>query len=542
MGTDVVTVPLRRLDWILLGSVLALVALSALLVWSATSHRVDLTDGDSTAYLRKQLVNVVIGLVLLLGVTVADHRWVRIVAPFVYLLSVSGLVLVLTMGSTINGSRSWVRVLGLSIQPSEFAKLAVVIGMALVLAERSSARWQRRVGTLDVLLMLVIAGVPALLILLQPDLGTMLVLSATVFGVLAVSGARRRWLVVVLASAGGVAAAALAGGVLKTYQVDRFLAFVNPDLDPRGAGYNVEQARIAIGNGGLFGQGLFHGSQTRSGFVPEQQTDFVFTVAGEELGLLGAGLLIAAAVPRHLARPGHRPPRRGRLRPGRRRRHRLLVRLPGLPEHRHVPRHHAGDRRTPAVRVVRRVVTLRGDARGRVAAEHPCALARRGRTSRRTRSVGCSSGGSVRQMSSTQFTVHTSLSPSDVMELFTDFGADRADRWPNLDEAHFKVHDLGPDWAEVTEGNAMGWERERYSWDTAAGTVVIDTLDSNLWALGSGWRYELSPASDGTDVHVTLTRVPKSLKGRIVGALIPVVGARVLGKQFRSLLAKAEER
>src|SRR5205085_7119540 len=84
----------------------------------------------------------------------------------------------------------------------------------------------------------------------------------------------------------------LAGGVLKAYQVDRFLAFVNPDLDPRGAGYNVEQARIAIGNGGLFGQGLFHGSQTRSGFVPEQQTDFVFTVAGEELGLVGAGFLI----------------------------------------------------------------------------------------------------------------------------------------------------------------------------------------------------------------------------------------------------------
>ncbi len=193
---------LRRLDWVLLLAVLALVTMSALLVWSATAHRVDLTDGDSTAYLRKQLVNIVIGLVLLLGVTVADHRWVRIVAPLVYLLSVSGLVLVLTMGSSVNGSRSWLRVVGLSIQPSEFAKLAVVIGMALVLAERSSARWKRRVGSLDVLLMLVIAGVPAALILLQPDLGTMLVLAATVFGVLAVSGARRRWLVLVLLSAG----------------------------------------------------------------------------------------------------------------------------------------------------------------------------------------------------------------------------------------------------------------------------------------------------------------------------------------------------
>jgi len=285
-------VSLRRLDWILLLAVLALVTLSALLVWSATSHRVDLTEGDSTAYLRKQLVNIAIGLLLLACVVVVDHRWVRIVAPLVYLLSVAGLALVLTMGSTVNGSRSWLRLAGMSVQPSELAKLAVVIGMALVLAERSSARWQRRVGTVDVLLMLAIAGVPAVLILLQPDLGTMLVLSATVFGVLAISGARRRWLVAVLLAAASAAAVGLAGGVLKAYQVDRFLAFVNPDLDPRGAGYNVEQARIAIGNGGLFGQGLFHGSQTRSGFVPEQQTDFVFTVAGEELGLVGAGLLI----------------------------------------------------------------------------------------------------------------------------------------------------------------------------------------------------------------------------------------------------------
>ena len=287
------TLSWKRLDWALLAAVLVLVTMSALLVWSATSHRVDLTDGDSTAYLRRQLVNILIGLVLMATVTVSDHRWVRIVAPFVYLASVAGLTLVLTMGSSVNGSQSWLRLAGLSIQPSEFAKLAVVIGMALVLAERAEGRWRARVGTVEVLAMLVIAGVPAVLILAQPDLGTMLVLAATVFGVLAVSGARRRWLFLVLCSAGGVAAAALAGGVLKAYQVDRFLAFVNPDLDPRGAGYNVEQARIAIGNGGLFGQGLFHGSQTRSGFVPEQQTDFVFTVAGEELGLVGAGLLIA---------------------------------------------------------------------------------------------------------------------------------------------------------------------------------------------------------------------------------------------------------
>src|SRR3954464_4448444 len=285
---------LPRLDWVLMLAVLALLTFGTLLVWSATSQRADLTGGDSTAYLRKQLVNVVIGLVLMVLVLATDHRWVRIVAPLVYLASIVGLVLVLTMGSTVNGSRSWLQLGGMSIQPSEFAKLAVVIGMALLLAEPAEGgRWRARIGTTEGVGMLLIAGVPAALIMLQPDLGTMLVLSATVFGVLAVSGAPRRWLLLLAGGGVTVAVAAVAGGLLKQYQVDRFLAFTNPDLDPRGAGYNVEQARIAIGNGGLFGQGLFDGSQTRSGFVPEQHTDFVFTVAGEELGLVGAAVLIA---------------------------------------------------------------------------------------------------------------------------------------------------------------------------------------------------------------------------------------------------------
>lgn len=284
------------IDWVLLGAVLALSVLGTLLVWSATSNRDALTGGDSTAYLAKQVVNVAIGAVLMVTVMATDHRWVRILTPLVYLASVVGLVLVLTMGTTINGSRSWLMLGGMSIQPSELAKLAVVVGMALVVAERAEGRWRSRVGTVDVLAMLAVAAVPATLILLQPDLGTMLVLSATVFGVLAASGARRRWLVLLVAGAVAAAVAAVSAGLLKAYQVDRFLAFTNPDLDPRGAGYNVEQARIAVGNGGLFGQGLFDGSQTRAGFVPEQHTDFVFTVAGEELGLVGAGLVIALLV------------------------------------------------------------------------------------------------------------------------------------------------------------------------------------------------------------------------------------------------------
>nr|WP_281367215.1 rod shape-determining protein RodA [Nocardioides kongjuensis] len=276
----------------MLGAVLVLSLLGCLLIWSATLERDDLTGGDSRAFLVKQVVNVVIGIGLMLLVVVTDHRWVRILAPIGYLVAIGGLVLVLVMGSTINGSRSWLILGGMSFQPSELAKLAVVVGMALVVAERSEGRWRDRVGTSDVLLMLLVAGVPAVLILAQPDLGTMLVLTATVFGVIAASGAHRRWLA--LLAGGGVlaAAAAVSSGMLKAYQVDRFLAFTNPALDPKGAGYNVEQARIAVGNGGLFGQGLFDGSQTQSGFVPEQHTDFVFTVAGEELGLVGAALIV----------------------------------------------------------------------------------------------------------------------------------------------------------------------------------------------------------------------------------------------------------
>ncbi len=283
----------RELDLLLLGAVVLLCVVGCVLVWSATIHRDDLTGGDPKAFLAKQVVNVGIGLGLLVVVAATDHRWVRILAPIGYGLAVLGLTLVLVMGTTINGSRSWLMVGGLSLQPSELAKLAVVVGMALVVAERSEGRWRDRVGTVDVLLMLAVAAVPAVLILAQPDLGTMLVLGATVFGVVAASGAHRRWLAVLLGSGVSVAIFAVATGFLEQYQVDRFLAFTDPGRDPRGAGYNVEQARIAVGNGGLFGQGLFDGSQTSSGFVPEQHTDFVFTVAGEELGLIGAAFIIA---------------------------------------------------------------------------------------------------------------------------------------------------------------------------------------------------------------------------------------------------------
>ena len=285
----------RHLDWILIGAVVALIAIGALLVWSATLHRDDLTRGDPDAYLHKQLINAGIGVVLAALVAATDSRWLRLWAPVVYLASVLGLLLIFVpgVGATINGSHSWLAVGGLSLQPAEMAKFGVVLGMAFVLAERSEAHLRAGVNSVDVLPALLIAGVPALLILVQPDLGTLMVLTATVFGIVGLSGAPKRWLLGLAAAGVAVVVVAVRSGLLAGYQLDRFGAFTDPSLDPLGAGYNTQQARIAIGNGAITGQGLFSGTQTQSGFVPAQHTDFVFTVAGEELGLIGAAVVVA---------------------------------------------------------------------------------------------------------------------------------------------------------------------------------------------------------------------------------------------------------
>lgn len=283
--------PLRRLDWVLVLAVVALAAIGTLLVWSATRFNDRLTSGDPDAFLKRHLLNLVIGLVLAALTTLFDYRTLRAYAPFVYILSIVGLLLVLSpLGQTINGSHSWIVVGGLSIQPSEFAKVALVVGAAMLLAEKRDAEDTPR--DVDVVLMLAFAAVPTALVLLQPDVGTVMVLAAITFGMIAVSGAPRRWLVGLLLAAvlGGVTVAQF--GLLEQHQLDRFAAFANPELDPRGVGYNTNQARIAIGSGGLTGKGLFQGPQTNGQFVPEQQTDFVFTVAGEELGFIGAAGIV----------------------------------------------------------------------------------------------------------------------------------------------------------------------------------------------------------------------------------------------------------
>lgn len=284
----------RRLDWILLFAALALSAIGTVLVYSATRNRTELNQGDPYYFMIRHAMNTGIGLVLAVGTIWLGHRTLRGAVPVLYALSVILVLAVLTpLGSTINGAHAWIVIGGgFSLQPSEFAKITIILGMAMLLAARVDAGDRVNPDHRTVVQALGLATLPIAIVLLMPDLGSVMVMAVIVLGVLLASGASNRWVVGLIGAAVIGAVLIWQLGVLDQYQIDRFAAFANPALDPAGVGYNTNQARIAIGSGGLTGKGLFHGTQTTGQFVPEQQTDFVFTVAGEELGFLGAGLII----------------------------------------------------------------------------------------------------------------------------------------------------------------------------------------------------------------------------------------------------------
>ncbi|MET8407105.1 rod shape-determining protein RodA [Streptomyces sp. NPDC005195] len=283
----------RRLDWPILLSAVALSLIGSALVYSATRNRTEINQGDPYYFLIRHLMNTGIGIALMIGTVWLGHRTLRTAVPILYGLSVFMILLVLTpLGATINGQRNWLVAGGLSLQPAEFTKITIILGMAMLLATRVDAGDKQYPDHRTVLQALGLAAVPMMIVMLMPDLGTIMVAVIIVLGVLLASGASNRW-VFGLIGAGALGAIAVWQlKILDEYQINRFAAFANPDLDPAGVGYNTNQARIAIGSGGLFGTGLGHGSQTTGQFVPEQQTDFVFTVAGEELGFVGAGLIL----------------------------------------------------------------------------------------------------------------------------------------------------------------------------------------------------------------------------------------------------------
>jgi rod shape determining protein RodA len=279
----------RRVAWraagydpVLIGSALALSALGVLLVGAATQRH-------GAAFAARQLLWVAVGAAALVATAMVDLAALRRRANVLYGAGLVGLALVLTpLGKSTNGAQAWFSLGPLALQPAEVMKPVLVMVLA--------AHGARAGGPLDgrrLLGALVLLAVPVGLVFLQPDLGTALVLVGLTAGVVAVAGARVRHLAL-LGLLGVVAVAGvLRAGVLAPYQVERLTGFLHQSADPRGASWNLEQAKIAIGSGGLAGEGLFSGSQTRLAYVPEQHTDFVFTVVGEELGLLGGATVLA---------------------------------------------------------------------------------------------------------------------------------------------------------------------------------------------------------------------------------------------------------
>jgi rod shape determining protein RodA len=277
----------RHLDLVLVGATFALAALGVVMVYSATRSTAAQAGVSSTSFLAKQLSYVILGVVGMTAMVAVDYRRFRELAPAAYIGSLGLLLLVLSpLGTTVNGAQSWFSFGAFQLQPAELAKLAVILGLAAICADARGG-----LDTGQLVSCLGLFAIPAVLILAQPDLGSTMVFVAILGTMLVVGGASVRQLAS-LALAGIVAVVLVFQlGVVKDYQRDRILNFADPTTSS-GASYNASQARTAIGAGGFAGTGLFNGTQTKNRFVPEQQTDFIFTVVGEELGFVGSATVL----------------------------------------------------------------------------------------------------------------------------------------------------------------------------------------------------------------------------------------------------------
>lgn len=278
-----------RPDLILILAFIALAGLGIVMVHTASAPRLELLGADPTSLMRRQAVFAVAGVGVFFVASMIDNRTLRSLTPWLFGASVISLMLVLTVvGQSVKGAQRWVQIGPFQFQPSEFVKVALILALAALLSVASERlRWDH------VARAIVLVALPAVLIFLQPDLGTMLVLGFITFVMLFVGGTTARQLGF-LSVAGVVSSIGLfRAGALKEYQVTRLAAFLDPTADTAVAQYNQAQSEIAIGSGGFLGKGLFEGTQTNLSFVPEQSTDFIFTAVGEQLGFVGGTVVLA---------------------------------------------------------------------------------------------------------------------------------------------------------------------------------------------------------------------------------------------------------
>ena len=276
--------PLRHLDPVLLLAMIALIVIGLFAIYSATHQSLAAVRLDAGFYVKRQITFLALGAVVLMLVASFDYRFLKVYAGLFYAASIVLLILVRTpLGTTVKGSQRWFEFSGFQLAPSEIAKVAVICMLAAFLSELRGD-----VTLEDVFRATAIAALPGILVFLQPDLGTSIVYVAILFGILVVAGTRGRYLAILALTALVLIFAGFQVGLVKEYQIARLTGFLDHGGDPENRDYNRLQAEIAIGSGGITGLGYLNGTQTNLDFVPEQHTDFIFTVVGEEFGFVGS--------------------------------------------------------------------------------------------------------------------------------------------------------------------------------------------------------------------------------------------------------------
>ena len=275
---------LRDFDPVLMLAALALVGMGGLLIYSASLTQFGSPSlSDFGHPVVRQAMFAAVGLVVALGIARANYRVLGVLSVGMYVAAIAVLAFVI-----VAGSRRWIEIAGTPVQPSEIAKLVVIIALAKYLSDH-----QESIGELKVFLTsLVMAAVPTLLVFLEPDLGSAVIFSMIWLGMVLAAGAKWRH-VAALVGVGLVSAPFALIGLISDYQRDRIALWLDPESDPLGAGFQSLQAQIGIGSGGIFGKGLTEGGQTQLDYLRTETTDYVFSVLGEELGLVGALILFS---------------------------------------------------------------------------------------------------------------------------------------------------------------------------------------------------------------------------------------------------------
>ncbi len=281
MGLKKYLAALKRFDWILLSAVILLVCFSLAAIYSIT---ISFETPDFLNF-KKQVIFAIVGLILLFIISFLDYRFWRVAASLIYSLAVVLLVVVLFFGQIIHGTKGWFSALGLTFQPVEIAKLALIFSLAVFLSKKDIKEFKNFLTTG------VLTAIMCILVLIQPDFGSALILFLIWFLLVFLVGTKKKFLAAV---AGLMILFFIASWffLFASYQKDRILTFFNPQAAPYDQGYQVQQAIIAVGAGGLMGRGLGFGSQSQLKFIPASQTDFIFAVIAEELGFLGVVLIL----------------------------------------------------------------------------------------------------------------------------------------------------------------------------------------------------------------------------------------------------------